>query len=98
MSITIDTAVPTGTWTLDPTHSTVGFAVVYMGVAPFQGAFRSFDADLDENGLRGVAQAGSIDVDNDQLPSTSPRPTSSTPRRTRSSRSRPARRDARATA
>lgn len=68
MSSTIDTTqVPTGTWAIDPTHSTVGFTVVYMGVAPFKGAFRSVDATLDENGLRGVAQASSIDVDSDQL-------------------------------
>ena len=67
MSTTIDTVVPAGTWALDPTHSTVGFTVLYMGVAPFQGAFRSFDATLDENGLRGVAQAASIDVDSEQL-------------------------------
>ena len=60
-------AVPTGTWTLDPTHSTVGFTVIYMGVAPFQGAFREFDAALDADGLRGVAKASSIDVDNEQL-------------------------------
>jgi len=64
---TIETAVPTGTWVSDPTHSTVGFTVVYMGVVPFQGAFRSFEATLDASGLRGVAQASSIDVDNEQL-------------------------------
>jgi polyisoprenoid-binding protein YceI len=68
VSSTIETSVvPADTWTLDPTHSSVGFAVVYMGVAPFKGAFRSFEASLDENGLRGIAQAASIDVDNDQL-------------------------------
>jgi polyisoprenoid-binding protein YceI len=60
-------AVPTGTWTLDPTHSTVSFTVTYMGVAPFKGAFREFQATLGEEGLRGVAQASSIDVDNEQL-------------------------------
>ena len=63
----IETGIPTGTWALDPTHSTIGFNVLYMGVAPFQGAFRSFEATLDEQGLRGKAQASSIDVDNDQL-------------------------------
>ncbi len=68
MSSTIDTtAIPTGTWTFDPTHSSVGFTVVYMGVAPFSGAFRSFEASLDETGLKGKAQASSIDVDSDQL-------------------------------
>ena len=67
MSTTIDTVVPAGTWALDPTHSTVGFTVLYMGVAPFQGAFREFAATLDEQGVRGVAQASSIDVDNPDL-------------------------------
>jgi polyisoprenoid-binding protein YceI len=68
VSSTIETSVvPAGTWTLDPTHSSVGFTVVYMGVAPFQGAFRSFDANLDGDGLRGTARAASIDVDNEQL-------------------------------
>ena len=68
MSNTIDsTVVPTGSWTFDPTHSTVGFTVVYMGVAPFQGAFRSFEASLEGTTLAGIAQASSIDVDNDQL-------------------------------
>jgi polyisoprenoid-binding protein YceI len=66
-STTEKTMVPAGTWAIDPTHSTIGFTVVYMGVAPFQGAFRSFEATLDDQGLRGVAQASSIDVDNDQL-------------------------------
>jgi polyisoprenoid-binding protein YceI len=66
-STTQASAVPTGTWTLDPTHSTVGFTVTYMGVAPFKGAFRAFQATLDAEGLRGVAQAASIDVDNEQL-------------------------------
>jgi polyisoprenoid-binding protein YceI len=68
VSSTIETSVvPAGTWTLDATHSSVGFTVVYMGVAPFQGAFRSFEASLDAEGLRGSAQAASIDVDNEQL-------------------------------
>lgn len=67
MSIATDTSTITGSWVLDQTHSSVGFTVVYMGVAPFQGAFREFDASLDESGLRGVAKAASIDVDNEDL-------------------------------
>ena len=68
MSSTIETpVVPAGTWSLDPTHSSVGFTVVYMGVAPFKGAFRAFEAGLDHDGLRGTARAASIDVDNEQL-------------------------------
>ena len=67
MSTTTETNALTGSWELDKTHSTVGFTVQYMGVAPFQGAFREFEATLDEQGLRGVAKASSIDVDNEDL-------------------------------
>ena len=67
MTSTTETVVPAGTWTLDQTHSTVGFTVTYMGVAPFRGTFRELDATLDQQGLRGVAKASSIDVDNEQL-------------------------------
>ena len=67
MSTATDTPTVTGSWVLDPTHSSVGFTVLYMGVAPFQGAFREFEASLDEQGVRGVAKALSIDVDNEDL-------------------------------
>jgi polyisoprenoid-binding protein YceI len=67
MSIATETPALTGSWVTDPTHSSVGFTVLYMGVAPFQGAFRSFEATLDEQGIRGVAQASSLDVDNPDL-------------------------------
>jgi len=38
LSTTADrsTAV-TGAWQSDPTHSTIGFRVLYMGIAPFEG-------------------------------------------------------------
>jgi polyisoprenoid-binding protein YceI len=67
MSTATETPAVTGSWVTDPTHSSVGFTVLYMGVAPFQGAFREFEASLDEQGVRGVAQASSIDVDNPDL-------------------------------
>jgi polyisoprenoid-binding protein YceI len=67
MSTTTEAPHSTGRWVVDPTHSTVGFAVVYMGLAPFEGVFRDFDATLDETGVRGTARAASIDVDNDDL-------------------------------
>lgn len=59
--------VPTGTWALDGTHSSIGFSVLYMGVAPFAGAFREVEASLTETGLVGTAKAGSIDVDDENL-------------------------------
>jgi polyisoprenoid-binding protein YceI len=68
LSTTLDpTTTVVGAWQSDPTHSTVAFRVVYMGIAPFEGAFRGFAATLDDEGLRGSAQAASIDVDNEQL-------------------------------
>ena len=67
MSIATETPVVTGSWVLDQTHSSVGFTVLYMGVAPFEGSFREFEATLDEQGARGVAKASSLDVDNDDL-------------------------------
>ncbi len=67
MSTTTGAPVVTGTWSSDPTHSAVGFRVLYMGIAPFEGAFREFAATLDGEGVRGDADASSIDVDNEQL-------------------------------
>lgn len=65
-SITVAPLVPTGTWAIDATHSTVGFAVKHMVVATFRSTFKEFDATLvaDENGARltGTVQAGSIDI------------------------------------
>jgi polyisoprenoid-binding protein YceI len=66
-TITDRSAVLSGEWASDPTHSTIGFRVMYMGIAPFEGAFREFVATLDGEGLRGVASATSVDVDNEQL-------------------------------
>ena len=40
------TAVPTGTWTSDPIHSSFGFSVKHMVVATFRGSLGDFDATL----------------------------------------------------
>jgi polyisoprenoid-binding protein YceI len=47
----IATALPAGTYTSDPVHSTTGFAVKHM-LATFRGSFAAFDAELivDEDG------------------------------------------------
>ena len=47
MSTTTDTrqALPVGTWSLDPVHSTIGFEVDYMAGA-FRGQFREVNAKL----------------------------------------------------
>lgn len=70
---TTPTAVPAGTtWTADPVHSTVGFAVRHMVVSTFRGRFEDFGATLtaDADGtlhLSGRVGAGSIAVKDENL-------------------------------
>jgi polyisoprenoid-binding protein YceI len=61
------TAIPTGTWSLDPVHSDVGFAVSYSGAGTFRGGFKEFDAKLVDGELEGVAEVASVDIDEPQL-------------------------------
>ena len=63
----IRTALPIGTWRVDPVHSTVGFSVKHMVVANFRGGFDTFDVTLDEDGLRGTVDVASISVSEPNL-------------------------------
>jgi len=60
------TALPAGTWTLDPVHSTIGFELAYMA-GTFRGQFRDVDAELTEGGLTGSARVASVDVKDENL-------------------------------
>ena len=33
MSTTVTTALPTGTWSIDPIHSSIGFGVKHLGIS-----------------------------------------------------------------
>jgi polyisoprenoid-binding protein YceI len=71
-AVNTTTQLPVGTWTLDPVHSSAGFAVRHMGVAVFRGRFERFDARLTvgEDGaaeLRGTVAADSIVVKDEGL-------------------------------
>ena len=59
--------VPTGTWTSDPVHSSVGFAVRHMGVTPFRGGFGRFEATLAGGRLVGTAPVEAITTDDENL-------------------------------
>jgi polyisoprenoid-binding protein YceI len=65
------TLIPTGSWTVDRVHSSVGFEVRHMVVSTFRGDFRQFDAALDSATgtprLVGTAQPASIDVRDENL-------------------------------
>jgi polyisoprenoid-binding protein YceI len=65
-SQTTQQALPTGTWSVDKVHSTVGFAVPYLA-GTFQGTFSEFDAHLDDGVLTGTAEVGSVQVNDPNL-------------------------------
>jgi polyisoprenoid-binding protein YceI len=72
MAITTDTgqALPTGTWALDPVHSTIGFEVPYL-VGTFRGRFDGVDAKLDVSdnaaSIVGSARVNSVVVQDENL-------------------------------
>src|SRR3989449_3650536 len=72
MSITTDTrqALPVGTWSLDPIHSTIGFEVDYLA-GSFRGQFREMAGKLNAEGdspvLTGSAKVASVDVKDENL-------------------------------
>lgn len=59
-------ALPTGSWSADRIHSTVGFAVKYMA-GSFYGTFSEFDAHLSDGALRGTAEVASVQVKDPNL-------------------------------
>ncbi|MFL6037191.1 MAG: YceI family protein [Gaiellaceae bacterium] len=60
------TALPTGTWALDPVHSTIGFELPYLA-GTFRGQFTDVEAKLTAESLRGSARVASIDVKDENL-------------------------------
>jgi polyisoprenoid-binding protein YceI len=59
-------ALPTGMWSVDKIHSTVGFALKYMA-GTFQGTFSDFGARLDDGVFSGSAEVASIQVKDPNL-------------------------------
>ncbi|GAC1547389.1 MAG: YceI family protein [Myxococcales bacterium] len=66
------TAVPTGTWSVDPAHSKVGFAVKHMGIATVRGEFKEFEGtleigdDLASAKAYGTVKVASVDTNEGQ--------------------------------
>ena len=67
-STAVATLIPTGTWTVDPAHSTVGFSVKHLGIATVRGKFEQFDGtleigeDLSSARAHGTVQGASINT------------------------------------
>ena len=68
MSTTTPTVIPAGTWSVDPVHSTVGFAVKHMGIATVRGEFNEFEGtleigeDLSSSKVYGSVKTESVDT------------------------------------
>jgi polyisoprenoid-binding protein YceI len=58
--------IATGVYTVDPTHSNVGFEVRHMGIATVRGKFAKFEGTVDASGaapvLTGTVEVASIDT------------------------------------
>jgi polyisoprenoid-binding protein YceI len=59
-TISLD-SIPTGTYNVDPAHSSISFEVRHMGIATVRGAFRKFTGTVDATGNAPVLE-GSVDV------------------------------------
>jgi polyisoprenoid-binding protein YceI len=66
------TAVPAGSWSVDPSHSKAGFAVKHMGIATVRGEFKDFEGvleisdDLSSAKARGTVNVASVDTNEPQ--------------------------------
>jgi polyisoprenoid-binding protein YceI len=69
---TISTAIPAGTWNVDPAHSKVGFAVKHMGIATVRGEFKQFEGtfeigdEVSSAKAYGTVQVQSVDTNEPQ--------------------------------
>jgi polyisoprenoid-binding protein YceI len=63
--------VPTGTWHVDPTHSSVEFEVKHMMIATVRGRFKEFEGtieaaeDINNSRVYGKVKAASIDTNDE---------------------------------
>jgi polyisoprenoid-binding protein YceI len=56
------TALPTGTWNVDPTHSRVGFRVKHLGISTVRGHFDDYEGQLVIDDEGNVTASGSVKV------------------------------------
>src|ERR1700687_1485971 len=59
----VSTAVPAGTWSVDPVHSSVEFQVRNMGIVWVKGVFTDFAGTVESTGEPGgVSASGTVEV------------------------------------
>lgn len=69
---TITQQIPAGTWSVDPVHSSVTFAVTHNGVTTFRSGFEHYEAKLsggEAARLEGAVDVESIEIDEEMLKS-----------------------------
>ena len=72
MATATTTLIPTGTWAVDPTHSTVEFQVKHMGIANVKGKFNEFAGTLEIGDnlatakASGTVKVASVDTNEEQ--------------------------------
>jgi polyisoprenoid-binding protein YceI len=62
--------IPTGTYVVDPVHSSIGFAITHAGISTFRGGFAEYEAQLaggESPQLKGSVEVGSIEIGEEQL-------------------------------
>jgi polyisoprenoid-binding protein YceI len=67
---TVEQRIPVGTYTADPIHSSIGFAVVHNGVSAFRSGFAAYEARLtggEDPRLEGTVDVAGIEIDEEQL-------------------------------
>jgi polyisoprenoid-binding protein YceI len=61
------TQVPSGSWTVDPVHSSAAFRVRHMMVGTFVGDFSDIDATLTDGKLVGKVKVNSLEIKQENL-------------------------------
>jgi polyisoprenoid-binding protein YceI len=62
--------IPTGTWAVDPVHSSINFAVTHNGVTTFRSGFERYDARFsggEQPRLQGSVEVESVAIDDEML-------------------------------
>ena len=68
MSTATNTLIPTGTWNIDASHSSIEFRVKHLGIATVKGQFRDFSGALivgdapETTSITGTVDAASVDT------------------------------------
>jgi polyisoprenoid-binding protein YceI len=67
---TINQQIPAGTWTVDPVHSSIHFAITHGGIATYRSGFERYEVTLtggEAPQLEGSVEVESIEIDEPQL-------------------------------